>query len=158
MATTFKLEDFKELERALAEELPKATARNVLRRTGTNAMKRIEDKAKQLAPVHGAGHAGDVHLADHIATKPTKAKRTSRTRFARSSGVEVATGPAAPDRYNRRIAGFQEYGTVHHAAQPYMRPAADSEGMNVIGEVRDELTSQIGKAKARIAKKAAKRG
>ncbi len=147
---TFRLENFKELENALATEMPKATARNVLRRTGTNAMKRIEDREKQLVPVD------EGVLRDSITTKPVKAARVSRTRFAASSGVEVATGPTG--RAEGGNAAWQEFGTVHMPASPYARPAADSEGMNVIGDVRDELALQVNKAKARIAKKAAKGG
>lgn len=145
---TIRISGFRELERALAEELPKATAKNVLKRTAINAMARIEDRARQLVPVD------DGDLKKSIATKPVKAKRVSRTRYASSSGVEVATGPTG--RQEGGNAAWQEFGTVKQAAQPYMRPAADSEAENVIAEVRDELAAQIEKAKARIAKKAAK--
>lgn len=145
---TIQTHGFKELERALAEELPKATAKNVLRRSATNAMKLIEDRARGLAPVERG------RLRDGIVTKPTKAKRVSRTRFASSSGVEVATGPTGrPEGGN---ASWQEFGTVKMAAHPYMRPAADAEGHNVIDIVRTELALQIDKAKARIARKAAR--
>lgn len=144
-----KIEGFRELERALAEELPKATARNVLRRTAVNASKRIVDRAKQLAPVERG------KLRDGIVTKNAKATRQAGSvKFDRSKGVEVLTGPTGrPEGGN---ASWQEYGTVHMPAHPYMRPAADAEGQAVIDEVRDELALQIDKAKARIAKKAAK--
>lgn len=143
-----KVSGFKELEKALAEELPKATAKNVLRRTAINSMQRIEDKAKGLAPVERG------KLRDGITTKTAKAARVSRTRFARSSGVEVLTGPTGrPEGGNP---SWQEYGTVKMPAHPYMRPAADAEGLNVIEQVRDELAAQIEKAKARIARKAAR--
>lgn len=151
-----KLSGFRELERALAEELPKATAKNVLKRTALAAMKPIEDGAKARAPVHTEGHSGSVHLKDYIETQPVKATRISRTRYAKSSGVSVNTGPAAPDRYNRRIAGWQEFGTVNAPAQPYMRPTASAEAQTVINNVRQDLTDRISAAKARIAKKAAK--
>lgn len=143
------LSGFRELERALAEELPKATARNVLRRTAINAMGRIEDRAKQLAPKD----SGD--LADSITTKTAKAARQQGSvRFARSSGVSVNTGPTGRPEGGK--GAYQEFGTVKAPAQPYMRPAVDAEGQNVINDVREELTLQIEKAKARIAKKAAK--
>lgn len=150
MKTTIKLEGFKELERALAEDLPKATARNVLKRTAMNANKRIEDKAKELSPVD------DGALRDRITTKPVKAQRISRTRFARSTGVAVATGPTG--REEGGYGAFQEFGTVNMPANPFMLPAAHSEGQKVIAEVRDELKTQVEKAKARIARKLAKKG
>lgn len=153
MKVTYKTKGFKELEQALANELPKATARNAMRRAATNAMKHIESRAKQLAP------RDEGALADSITTKNVKAKRTSRTRYAKSDGIAVATGPTS-----RRAsdpggnAAWQEFGTVDMPANPYMRPAADGEAPKVISDVREELASQIEKAKARIARKAAKAG
>lgn len=149
-AVTFKTHGFKELERALAEELPKATAKSVLRRTAINAMSRIEARAKQLAP----REAGD--LADSITTKPVRAARVSRTQFATQSGVTVATGPTG--RQEGGVGAFQEFGTVNMPANPFMRPAVDGEAHAVIDIVRDELTAQIASAKARIARKAARSG
>lgn len=150
MKITFKTQGFPELEKALAEELPKATAKNVLRRAGIAAMGRIESKARQRVPVD------DGTLRDSIATKPVRARRISRTQFARSTGVEIATGPTG--RPAGGVGAWQEDGTVNMAANPYMRPAADEEAGAVIGDVRDELATQVGKAKTRIARRAAKKG
>lgn len=148
MKITVQTRGFKELERALAEDLPKATARNVLRRAATQAMGRIESRAKQLAP------KDEGRLAETITTKSVRAQRVSRTRFASSSGVSVATGPTGrPEGGN---AAWQEFGTVNMPANPFMRPSADSESAAVIEDVRDALTVQIGKAKARIARKLAR--
>ena len=139
---------FRELERALSEDLPKATAKNVLKRSATAAMKRIEDRAKQLAP----RNTGET--ADSITTKNVAAKRVSRTRYARSTGVTVATGPTGHPAGGK--AAFSEFGTVKSPAQPYMRPAADAEGQAVIKDVKEALTDQVDKAKKRIARKMAK--
>ncbi|MFN6934936.1 MAG: HK97 gp10 family phage protein, partial [Tsuneonella sp.] len=99
---TIKLEGFRELERALAEELPKATARNVLRRTAINAMGRVEARAKQLAPVD------DGRLRDSITTKAVTAKRQrGSVRYATSSGIEVQTGPTG--RQEGGVGAFQEF-------------------------------------------------
>lgn len=151
MKVTVQTTGFRELERALVQDLPKATAKNVLRRAGINGMKRIEDRAKELAP------KDDGELAASIATKPVKAQRASRTRYKSQSGITLATGPTS-----RRAdspggnAAWQELGTVNMPANAYMRPAADSEAPGVIDIVRDELTREIDKAKSRIAKKAAR--
>lgn len=146
-----KIEGFRELERALAEDLPRATARNTLRRTAVNSMARIERAAKSKVPVD------DGTLRDSITTKNAKAQRQAGSvKFARSTGVEVMTGPTG--RQEGGYGAFQEFGTVKMAANPFMRPAADTEGQNVIDEVRDELAAQIEKAKARIARKTAKAG
>ena len=156
---TFKMTGFKESERALAEELPKATAKNVLWRTAEGAMKRIEDKMARLAPIDPQDRDGDgKHLNETMRTQRVKATRQAgSTRYDPRNGVEVITGPAPVGKRARANAGWQEDGTSKMAANSYARPAADTEGANVIHDVRDELTMQIGKAKDRIARRAARR-
>lgn len=148
--TTFKMTGFKELERALAEELPKATAKAVLRRTGVSVMqRRIEQPARARAP----RERGD--LADGIVTKPVRAKRQRGGRYERASGVEIQTGPTGNPKGGNPA--WQEDGTVNMPANPYMRPTIDAEAENVIADIRNVLAEQIEKAKARIARKAARR-
>lgn len=153
-----KLKGFRELERALAEDLPKAVAKGVLRRTAVNASKPLLTRMAQLAPYDPQDRDEDGrHLNESMRTQPVTAKRRrGSARFARSSGVEVLTGPAPVGKRARANAGWQEEGTVKMAAHPYARPAADAEGEKVIAEVRDELAAQIEKSKKRIAAKAAK--
>jgi HK97 gp10 family phage protein len=145
------LRNFHELEKALAEELPKATAKNVLRRSMIDAMGKVEARAKQLAPVDKENGGA---LRDSITTKAARAKRSSRNRYETASGITVLTGPTG--RQEGGNAAWQEDGTVNMPANPYMRPAADSEGPNVMDDVIAALTENIEKATARIARKAAK--
>ena len=149
---TFSISGFRELERALAEELPKATAKSVLRRTAVNSMERVKTGMEQRAPnLKGK-------LAGGIKTKAAKAERVPGTkRYAKQSGVSYNTGPTTgpPEGGNP---SWQENGTVNMPANPYARPTADAEGENVIADVRGELTKQITAAKSRIARKAARQG
>lgn len=146
-----ELKGFRKLERALAEELPKATAKNALRGAAKDAMGLVETRAKQLVPVEKG------NLRDSITTKTAKAKRAKGSvRFERSTGVEVWTGPSGKHPEGSGNPAWQEFGTVKQTAQPYMRPAADEEGQRVIDDVRGFLAERIGKARSRIAKKAAK--
>lgn len=151
---------FKELEHALVEELPKATAKNVLWRTAEGAMKRLEEREKALAPVDPQDRDGDgKHLNETIKTERVKATRSrGSVKFDSRNGVEVRTGPAPVGKRARANAGWQERGTVKMAANSYIRPAIDAEATNIIDDVKAELTAQIDKAKGRIAKRAAKRG
>ncbi|WP_288413844.1 HK97-gp10 family putative phage morphogenesis protein [uncultured Novosphingobium sp.] len=145
-----KLSGFRELERAMAEELPKATAKAVLRRTAVNAMEPVRLGMEARAPKDKR------KLAGGMKTRNAKAERIPGTkRYAKQSGVSVNTGPTTGPVEGGNPA-WQEFGTVDMPAHPYARPTADAEGMNVIAQVREELTAQIDKAKARIAKKAAK--
>lgn len=155
---SMRISGFKELERALKEELPRATAKNALWRAATNAMKRVEEGMAQKAPYDANDRDGDGnHLRDTMKTERVKATRQQGSvRFDSRNGVEVRTGPAPKGKRARANAGWQEHGTVKQAAHPYARPTADAEQANVIDDVRDELTVQIGKAKARIAKRALK--
>ena len=124
------------------------TGKNAVRRGMRNAMKRLEDKAKALAPVE----EGD--LRDSIKTKNAKARRVrGSARYQRQTGISILTGPTTP---TGKHGYFQEFGTVDAPPQPFMRPAADSEGENVIAIVSDELRDAIDKSLARARKKAAK--
>lgn len=146
---TFQMAGMRELQRALADELPRAVAKNVLKRSGIAVMrKHIEGPAKARAPRDRG------RLADGIDTQPVKAKRGAGGRYARSDTIEIATGPTGrPEGGN---ASWQENGTVDSPAQPYMRPTADEGGPLVIADIRDEMASQIDKSRARIARKAAR--
>lgn len=153
MTTTVKLEGFDELERALVNDLPKATARTVLIRTAMKATDRLRNRMAELAP------KDDGTLAQSVQTQRVKARRQpGETRYAASNGVEVWTGPGPRGKINRSNANWQEFGTVRMAPNSYVRPALDTEGMGVIGDARDILATEIGKAKDRIARKLARKG
>jgi HK97 gp10 family phage protein len=49
--------------------------------------------------------------------------------------VGIAVGPAKDFFYGL----FQEEGTVHHGAQPFMRPALDGEAQTTIGIIGEHL-------------------
>ena len=141
---------FKELDAALGE-LPKATGKNVLKRVAIKAMARIEQGMSARAP------RDDGTLANSMRTQAVKATRQrGQVRFDAKNSVEVLTGPAPEGRLNRANAGFQEYGTVKMGANAYARPTADAENENVVDDVRHMLATEIDKAAARIARKAAR--
>lgn len=150
-----KIKGFRELERALAEELPKATARNVLRRTATNSMERIRTKMAELAPYDPNDRDGNgQHLNETMKTQTPKAGEARKMGVTSRTGVIVLTGPAPVGQRMRSNAGWQENGTVKMPPNPFARPAADTEADNVIDQVREELAEQIELAKGRIARKA----
>lgn len=154
---TVKLTGFRELERDLAEELPKATARNVMKRAASNAMERVRDRMSELAPRDESDRDEDgQHLADTMATDAATAREARALGTSRQQGVVVLTGPAPVGKRARANAGWQEFGTVKMTPNSYARPAADMEADAVIDDVRHELKKQIEKAKARIARKAAR--
>jgi HK97 gp10 family phage protein len=140
----FKVEGLRELERALAE-LPKATAKNTLKRTLKLAAQPIADHAQRLAPRDTGGLAEGIMVTTK---KPKRHKPKSGRAFA-----EIYIGPKA-----RSVNAVpQEFGTVNHPAQPFMRPAWDAEQMTALDIIKNELGGQITKAAARLAKKAARK-
>jgi hypothetical protein len=151
------LKGWPELERALAEELPKATSRNVLTRALKEAAQPMVGKMASLAPYDPADRDEDgKHLRDTIRAQPAKAKLARKSGLPRDAGVMMLVGPGPTGRRARSNAFWQENGTVKQAAQPYVRPAADSEGAATVGRLKDALAEQIEKAKQRIARKAAR--
>lgn len=139
-----KVEGLKELDAALGE-LPKATAKNVLKRALSEAAQPIAD--------HYAGHVrrewGD--LADSTSVG-TKLNRRQKRLHRKQSAVEVFVGPTKkPQR-----AMFNEFGTPKVPAQGAMRGAWSAKHMGALNAIRDALAAQIEKARARMAKKAAR--
>ncbi len=152
-----RLSGWAELEKALAEELPKATARNALTRAGMQAMEPIRTRMAELAPYDPNDRDEDgKHLKDTMRSQAAKAKLARRMGTARNAGVIILTGPAPVGKRARQNAGWQERGTVKMAANAYARPAIDGQSEAVMARVKQALAEQIDKAKARIAKKALK--
>jgi HK97 gp10 family phage protein len=144
MTTRVRVTGLAELDRALGE-LPKATGKNVLRRVARGALKPVEETAKQLVPVV------EGILRDSIVTGTQLSRREARdaNREGRSS-VEVHTGTVSRNGVPR------EFGTSRSAATPFMRPAWDQNKDGVLRHVETELAKEIEKARARLARKAAR--
>ena len=144
MVQIVKVEGFKELARAL-EELPKATARNVLTRVLLSAAK----------PTHEAAQAKAPRLTGRLQTSVVVGKQLTRRQKAdaRKEGpqfAEVHVGTASGHGIP------QEFGTAFHPAQPFMRPAWDANQGRALEIIKTELGGAIEKAAARRAKKLAK--
>lgn len=145
MAQTFKLEGARQLHDALGE-FTKATERSILTRVAKKALEPVQERAKQLVPVDEGNLRDSIVISTQIGGRGKKAERKRP-----KNGVRVYVGSIS------RNAVPREFGSVRSAAQPYMRPAWDSEAGNVLGEVEIGLKEQIDKAAARAARKAARR-
>jgi HK97 gp10 family phage protein len=153
---TFKLEGFKELDEALGK-LPKATAKNVLKRTLNKAADPIDEDASAAAPV---GPTGKLQRSVITGTRLTRSQRGARAsvqldgsfRSASKNYVEVHVGTAL----SRGL--FQEFGTFKDDPQPFMRPAWEGNKMKALDIIKVTLGAEIEKAAKRYAKKLAKGG
>lgn len=144
MVQVVKMEGLRELERALAE-LPKATARNVLRKVLKQAAEPTKVDAQARAPVE----TGKLQQSIIVGTRLTPRQRAdAKKEGTYFSEIHVGTAgvPAVP----------QEFGTINHAAHPFMRPAWDSNKDKALATIGSELGGAIEKAAARRAKKLAK--
>jgi HK97 gp10 family phage protein len=140
----FHIEGLRELADAMAEELPKATATNVVKRALGRAADPIEQDAQQAAP----------HLTGKLQRSFTTSSKLSphqRTVTVKESRVEVYVGPAALVQ-----AITSEFGTAHQAPQPFMRPAWDNNKRAALDSIKEDLADEIDKARDRIARKALK--
>lgn len=139
-----KFEGGRELAKAL-EELPKATARNTLRRALKKAAEPMDDIASSLAPVLTGVLARSVIVGTQLTRSQKRQAKKDSKHFA-----EIHVGTADP-------AGiFQEFGTFKESSQPFMRPAWDATKTGALTTIRRELAAEIEKSRARLARKAAK--
>lgn len=154
MKTTLRIDGLRDLDRALGE-LPKASAKGVLRRVGIKALQPMAEVARNLAPDDPATAGDDLKASITVGTRLNKtqtrqARRAIRSGLAEKNFAEVYMG-------TNDIAGVQqEFGNVNHGPQPFMRPAFDQEARGAIDIVAKELSSEIEKTAQRVALRAAK--
>lgn len=143
-----KTQGFREMDAALSE-FSKATARNILRRTGLEALEPVAEAMRAKVPVDD----GDLIDAIDVGTKLGKRqKRLNRS----PSAVEVYAGVSQVGDGMPPQATQQEFGNQHHAPQPFARPAWDREAAPTLDRVKDALGAEIEKATARAQRKALK--
>lgn len=130
--------------KAALRKLPKATAKNVLRRVLKKRGQVIADAAKVKVPVdHGS-------LKKSIAVSTKLSKRQKQLhRKAHPDDVEVFVG-AGPHPQ----AHMQEFGTSHNSAQPFLRPAWDAKKRTVLNGIQGDLWAEIKRSAERLARKA----
>lgn len=165
MKVTVSTTGFRALEQALAE-LPKATARNVLKRTLTKAGQPIADEASRLAPVDTGKLAGRIIVSARLKNKVGNAeyaaamraglgrkaagaalRQARRDAKGQGSFAEMFVGPA------RGVLGYAhlvEFGTAKTAPQAFMRPAWDSGKRQALDIIRRELGNEIIMAARRL--------
>lgn len=144
MVEIVKLTGFKELAAAL-EQLPKATARNTLRRVLKKAAEPTRADAEAKAPVL----TGRLKVSVVTGTQLTRRQKAD----AKKEGAyfsEIHVGTANP------YAIPQEFGTVDTAAHPFMRPAWDANKAGALNIISSELGNEIEKSALRRARKLAK--
>jgi HK97 gp10 family phage protein len=146
---TFRVEGLSESLDALRDlrdnlGVSNATAKNTLKRALIYAAEPIEQAAAAAAPVRSG------RLKTSIGTG-TKLSRRQRAEHTKQPGVEIFVG-AGPNPQ----AHLQEFGTAHHAPQPFMRPAIDANIDNAIKRFSDQVKLEVEKTAERARRKLAR--
>ena len=152
MKTTVRVEGLSDLDEALgklAEEYGKASGKAVLRRVADKALQPMAEAARQLAPDDPATTSNDLKASITVGGKLTKRQASLARKDQDKATVTRYMGTADP-------AGVpQEFGTVNHGPQPFMRPAWDANKDGALKIVADELGPEIERTAARLAKRRA---
>jgi HK97 gp10 family phage protein len=124
---TFKIEG----GQAMARQLDRLEA-SISRRVQIAALKEaavpMRDRMEELAP---RGNPADPNLYEEIAVSAAKGEDERE--------AAVAVGPTRGAFYGSFQELADEYGGVHHPAQPFARPAFDLEARNSLDILVDEL-------------------
>lgn len=146
MAQSFRIDGLKELDKALGE-LPRSTGKNVLRRVGRKALEPMLLNAVSRAPTD------DFDLVEGmgVSSKLTRRQKSLHRKMGGPATVELFAG-AGPHPQ----AHLQEFGTVNHGPQPFLRPAWDAGKDRVLEDIKSGLWTEVAKSAARLARKQAR--
>jgi len=166
-SVAFDIQGFAELEKAL-DNLSKSAGKGVLRRSLKKAAQPTADIAASLAPKKTGALAKSIIVGTKLDGRQAKIHRkmfrddkSAVTMFVGPSYLLGAKGRhghlvefgTAPFINGGRFAGTQNPGTP---AQPFMRPAFESDKMAMLERLKSELWSELEKSLIRAEKKAAK--
>ena len=118
-----------------------------------DALRAVEEAPTRRGKLERAALAGGrviSYEAERLAPTDTgRAAKTIRARlYSSAPGVAIITvGPSSRGYYLY----YQEKGTRHHPAQPFLRPAFDAKQVEAIKAMRDEYKRIIEQAAARRA-------
>jgi HK97 gp10 family phage protein len=168
MTVTTRVEGFRELERELERIGTPAARKASARRAMVTAVAPMAEMAKANAPraegnladnivigtrVSG-GSVGGRAFAQAMRSGATRVEAVQAMRDAQRETASMAVVHMGPGRHPQAIT--QEFGTRHHAAQPYMRPAWDAESQPTLDRIKQELWADIERTVARAARRAAR--
>lgn len=119
----------------------------IARAATASAANVIKKRAKQLAPI-----APEPYTIEGVLVQPGNigknivTKRVKRGETNLTSEHVVAVRGKAKYGYASRVGSLQEFGTVNHPAQPFLRPAFDQEKGAAVTAMVDRLQKRIDRA------------
>jgi HK97 gp10 family phage protein len=147
------LEGLAELEREMSQ-LSQSAGRRVLRNALDKSTPQLIQEMKSRAPVDSGALRDSITASTRLAKSQAK-KHRKMFRDDRLAS-EVFVGPSYNLGAGGRHGHLLEFGTVHMSPQPFMRPAFDSDKMQLLNRVGVNLRSELNKSLARMMKRAKK--
>lgn len=135
-----RVEGLRDLEKRLSKLEKDATKKTIARNALKVGGKVISDTARRLAPFQYGGLRKGIDVG-------TRLSRSQRSRHIKRDPVEVFAGASATSSATQ-----QEFGNVNHPAQPFMRPAFDSQKEWALAAIENEMEDNITRAIKRQAK------
>lgn len=172
MATTFSVGivgaiELQEIMKSLAQDFGPKDSKNILVGAVREAMRPALEAAKANAPVDTGALKASLRIE---ARKPTKKDKASK--YINEGDVAIATVTTAPGNILARRTFFNEktkkkqkginsdaraiameFGTANVAAQPYLRPALESNSSVIVNDLSGQIKTAIEKYKAKQARK-----
>lgn len=152
--TTVKVEGLRELGMAM-RALGNDVARRIAVSMTSAAAKVVRDEAVLRAP-----ESEEPHELEGVTVQPGNLKRNivrkklSARRTHLTSAHIVTVRGKKKDGYAARYGRLQEFGTVHHAPQPFLRPAFDAKKYQAVGVMRETARKRIEAAARKAARQA----
>lgn len=150
MSIKFKVDGLKEMDAQL-KALGDSQSKQVVRRTLKQLGNPIAEDAKDFAPIDNTRDDGP-HLYEMIKVSASLEAKHKRRLKNPQGTISVYVGPGKKAFH----AHLQEFGTEHHGAQPYMRPAWDKNKGVLLGRLKQLLWENI-QRRIRLNAKAAAR-
>jgi len=150
-----KLQGFADLDKALQQIEKQSTRKAVLRRSLRKAAEPMAQLASSLAPIGATGNLAESVVVG-VKLDGRQAKIHRKMFRNDKQAVEIFVGPSYLKGGGGRHGHLQEFGTVNHGPQPFMRPAWDQDKGALLDRLGEEIAADIEKTAARAARKAAK--
>lgn len=149
MANDPKLTGFKELNDVLVQMGEDfcygKTARKVLIPAIKAALQPVLEKARQLAPYDTDNHS-TAHLRDTLRLNArTPSPKDQRSIYSEPNDVAIGIVSVRTDKRGMS----QEFGNAQVSAQPYLRPALESQSSRVIAILSSFLTYKLTQYKSK---------
>ncbi len=150
--TIVRVEGLRELGEAM-RALGRETATKIAGSMTSAGAQVVKKDAIRRAPEHDEPHKVDgVLVQPGNLKKNIVAKKVSKSKTPLTSAHIVTVRGKKKDGYAARYGRLQEFGTVHHAPHPFLRPAFDANRMQAVQAMKKAGERRIAAAVKKAAK------